>query len=205
MKRLMIVCMAVAAVALLLPGQAATQSDISESDHDLSGVGTSNEICIYCHTPHTAPGATDGPLWNHDASTQTGYQPYASATLDSTPSSPATYITKLCLSCHDGLMAVDAFGGLGGSTFMTGINKVGPDMRDDHPISITYDSALLLLDNELTTPVDGVVGLDLLPLFGPDEDQLECASCHDVHGAGFPFFLRATNAGSTLCLNCHTK
>jgi hypothetical protein len=46
-----------------------------------------------------------------------------------------------------------------------------------------------------------------------DGFEVECASCHDPHGvpsagAGssfIPTFLRVANAGSALCLTCHTK
>ncbi|MCL4470560.1 MAG: cytochrome c3 family protein [Sulfuricella sp.] len=34
---------------------------------------------------------------------------------------------------------------------------------------------------------------------------VECASCHDPHTSAQPTFLRMSNAGSALCLACHTK
>jgi len=37
-------------------------------------------------------------------------------------------------------------------------------------------------------------------------DSVECSSCHDVHnGTGFGALLKVDNAGSQLCLTCHTK
>jgi predicted CXXCH cytochrome family protein len=37
------------------------------------------------------------------------------------------------------------------------------------------------------------------------EPFVECASCHDPHTAANPTFLRISNAGSAVCLACHTK
>lgn len=38
-----------------------------------------------------------------------------------------------------------------------------------------------------------------------DQAFVECASCHDPHTSAQPTFLRMSNAGSALCLACHTK
>ena len=37
------------------------------------------------------------------------------------------------------------------------------------------------------------------------QPYVECASCHDPHSTTNPTFLRVSNAGSGLCLTCHTK
>lgn len=94
-------------------------SDVTHTKHNLGLTGPGPvtvdptkewmvEVCVFCHTPH---GATLGarPLWNRALSTAT-YTPYAATSLD------ATYIqgvlgqpggsSKLCLSCHDGTLAI---------------------------------------------------------------------------------------------------
>lgn len=38
-----------------------------------------------------------------------------------------------------------------------------------------------------------------------EEPYVECASCHDPHTSANPTFLRIDNAGSAVCLACHTK
>ena len=38
-----------------------------------------------------------------------------------------------------------------------------------------------------------------------DQAFVECASCHDPHSNTNATFLRVSNAGSGLCLSCHTK
>ena len=80
---------------------------------------------------------------------------------------------------------------------------MGTDLSDDHPISFTYDAALATADGELATPSGGTVGT--LPLFGASSDQMECATCHDVHDDTNGNFLLMDNTASALCLTCHNK
>ncbi len=40
---------------------------------------------------------------------------------------------------------------------------------------------------------------------GAAQPFVECASCHDPHTSAAPTFLRISNAGSAVCLACHTK
>ncbi|NOX43513.1 MAG: hypothetical protein GXP19_07250, partial [Gammaproteobacteria bacterium] len=112
---------------------AARISDVANTKHNFSAalspdlsagqsrsvVATSeSQICIFCHTPHGAAEAP-GPLWNRALSGAT-YDTYSSGSLDSAPSPGAslqqpTGTSKLCLSCHDGTMAVGAVNVLNGS------------------------------------------------------------------------------------------
>lgn len=181
---------------------------ISGSDHDFSGAGYgTNQICIFCHTPHNAnTTVADSPLWNH-AVTGATFTLYDSPTLDATTAQPGG-VSKLCLSCHDGTVAIDSYGAhVGTDKLVAGDGAyIGTDLSNDHPISFTYDAALATTDGELATPSGGTVGISAtkLPLFGT---KLECATCHDVHnGPGATgALLRMSNSGSALCLNCHVK
>ena len=182
------------------------------SKHDFSTAtwNTSGEICKVCHTPHGAVVMPSAPLWNHTLSTAT-YTVYSSPTLNA--GSPAGTLgqpsasSKLCLSCHDNTVAI------GGSTFIStvgtpvGYANLGTDLSNDHPVSFTYDAALVALDPGLkpvTSPSgigSGTIASSML--FG---GKMECASCHDVHnGAGIAHLLVKSNAASTLCLTCHAK
>jgi predicted CXXCH cytochrome family protein len=184
-------------------------AQIAGSAHDFSGQGWNpgGEICIVCHTPHNANTTVAGaPLWNHALSVVPNYVIYSSVTMNATVGQPSAS-SKLCLSCHDGTVALDSFGGTTGTNFMTGGALVGTDLSNDHPISITYDQALATADGGLFDPTATQSGLGgtitATMLFG---DQVQCASCHDVHNsAGLPFLLLKTNAGSALCLTCHNK
>jgi predicted CXXCH cytochrome family protein len=198
---------AVVAAVVLALAPALGRADLNGSGHDFSGEGWSGgEPCAVCHLPHDEDTGLAGlPLWNHQVTTAS-FSVYASATLNASVRQPDG-ISKLCLSCHDGTVALDSFGGASGSHFLSGKARIGSDLDDDHPISFSYDAELAAADSELYDPagrgsgLGGTVDADLL--FG---GKLECASCHDVHNqAGNRALLRVSNVGSALCLTCHRK
>jgi predicted CXXCH cytochrome family protein len=115
----------------------------------------------------------------------------------------------LCLSCHDGTVALENYGTTtNGTHFISGLNNIGTDLRNDHPISFIYDAALSAQDPGLWNPATHLSGIgsgtiQQTMLFN---DRLECASCHDVHNStGISSLLLKTNAASALCLTCHNK
>jgi len=173
------------------------------TDHDLSsrGWGT-DEICVFCHTPHNAKSEQLAPLWNHQSTTAT-YTLYSSSTLNAAPGQPAG-VSKACLSCHDGTVAIDSYANQTGTHNMTGGALMGTDLSNDHPISFTYDAALATADGGLVTPASSawVDGGHTLPLF---TSKMECGSCHNVHSNVNGDFLRKSNAASAMCLSCHNK
>ena len=195
------------AAALALP--AAAYGSLSGSAHDFTGKGWSGRaLCGVCHTPHhpdlTVPKA---PLWNHKVTTAT-YTLYSSPTIKARLSQPAHYGSKLCLSCHDGTVALDSFGGNKGTRFIDPGLTVGPNLRGTHPIGLIYDASLSAADPKLYNPstrvtaLGGTITHDLL--FGTG--NLECASCHDVHNTqNNASLLRITKNGSAICLTCHNK
>jgi len=147
---------------------------------------------------------------------------YSSATLDAgTPGQPDAS-SRLCLSCHDGSVAVDSFGGNTGTNFVTGDAAVGAGgaLGDDHPISITYNTALATADPGLFDPATTNVTIgaggtrtrtDTIQNAMLIADQVQCASCHDVHNTftvpgtfGEPL-LKVSRQNSALCLTCHNK
>lgn len=191
---------------------------IDGSPHDFVGLGwygSNDELCKPCHVPHNPnpgpTGTTAAPLWNHQITTNSGYVPYPSGgtisgTIDATPSG----VSKLCLSCHDGTVALDAFGTPpGNTTFITGAALVGEDLSNDHPIGITYTTTDGGgLNDPLTAPSGipggGTINDDLL-----FSTKVECASCHDVHdganqGASGNLLVKS-NTNSDLCTTCHNK
>ena len=179
------------------------------SAHDFSddSWNTSGQICLVCHTPHNADvSVSNAPLWNHETTNAT-FTTYSSATMDATTGQPDAS-SKLCLSCHDGTVAVDNFGNqTGGSHYLTGGPDIGTALSDDHPISFTYDAALAAVDDGLYDPsttnsgLGNTISSDML--IG---NQVQCASCHDVHnGSGIAKLLKISNNASALCLTCHKK
>jgi predicted CXXCH cytochrome family protein len=189
---------------MIVPFTAAAQG-VSTTAHDFSGDAwnTSGEICIVCHTPHDAGATADAPLWNHTTTTAT-FNTYDSATMNATPGAPSG-VSLMCLSCHDGTVAIDSFGTSPTTTIsVTGVFNKGTDLSNDHPISMIYDVADTGL-NPVTDPSGTVAGgdIDTDLLFG---GNVECASCHDPHDdAGVSNFLVKSNAASDLCLTCHAK
>jgi len=201
MKRLVNVVIGIAILSfspgIFAQGIAGSAHDFSSQDWNSSG-----EVCIVCHTPHNATtDVSNVPLWNHDVTSAT-FDLYSSSTLDGTTGQPDG-TTKLCLSCHDGTVAMDNFGGTtGGTELMTGDVLVGTDLRDDHPVSISYNTVEDAELHDVTDPIDGGGTVDDL-LFS---NNVECASCHDVHNTGgHASLLRISNEGSALCLSCHIK
>jgi len=224
LSRILRVGAVLSCVLVLLLQVLPARAEIASSHHDFSwGSLGGGEICAPCHTPHDADDSvTAAPLWNH-ALTASTFTLYSSDTLDATPGQPSG-VSKLCLSCHDGTVAIDSFGGDTGSSYVTGQGLTGTVLTGHHPVSFVYDATLASTDGELANPSSTSSGLgstianDLL-----FDGRLECSSCHDVHierntqgcsgchsAHGGPLYkeslsLRKSNASSALCLTCHVK
>ena len=220
------------ALAVIAPDVENTRHNLSASNATVAIAGSSfgatvkatseTQICVFCHTPHaaTSGGTVVAPLWNRALTTQTyAGKFYDSASLDATPKpgevSPgnpaggAGIGSKLCLSCHDGTLAIGTVGVLNnapGNIAMQGTNpvsggmpdgtmgantgftrKIGIDLTNDHPISFTYDAAQAARDGELYVPgAPGVAVANRVrgqprPQFPLIGGQLECITCHDPH------------------------
>ncbi|CAG0960954.1 hypothetical protein PHYC_00723 [Phycisphaerales bacterium] len=200
-------CMAIAG-ALTFAANAQPTSVVG-GPHNLSAGGpgrvravNESEVCIFCHAPHNA--APIRPLWNRSMPAD-AYSIYTSRALDAVPGQP-TGTSKMCLSCHDGTIALGAIvsrdmpiamaGGV--STIPTGPGHIGTDLRDDHPISFRFDSSLAGQDPHLRNPSS------LPPQVRLDANQeLQCTACHDAHDNSMGDFLVMQNSASQLCLSCH--
>lgn len=133
-------------------------------------VSNNDEICVFCHTPHS--GSLDGPLWNRpDAAPGGGWSHYNTATLETLgvlANRVPNNESMLCLSCHDGSVGVfrvinvpptdpgetnpieDQFGGnpdveisgFPGGRIGASVNVPDGtgDLSDDHPISFSYNN-----------------------------------------------------------------
>jgi predicted CXXCH cytochrome family protein len=193
-----------------LTGLAATASgQITGSGHDFSSYAWADgEICKPCHTPHNA--ITGLPrLWNHELTVAT-YQMHGGT---GTAADDFDVQSRLCLSCHDGTVALDSFGGQSGSSFISVGQNLGTDLTDDHPVgsdaeyppdpapswwagsfkdASTFPSAM-----RLKNWVDGN---------GDTQSVVSCMTCHNPHNRGnYDYMLQIDNSASALCLACHIK
>ncbi len=188
-------------------------ASVVDSPHNIfrrpQAASQNEEVCIYCHTPHNAnvDPADYGPLWNAGVQTRTDFTPYSSATLDAVIGDPLIGPSRLCISCHDGTIAVDI--ALGGNRRIAPPREIGDGatLASDHPVGFDYIAAAEL-DNEIrpaTASFSTGTIADFLFTSGSGE-IMTCATCHDVHewGPGRSF-LYVENDNSALCLACHIK
>lgn len=198
---------------------------ITDTKHNLSTTGTgtikstnNTEICVFCHTPHDAIKNNDIPLWNHALSAITDYGVYTSPTFNATDATNVglgtATVTNLCLSCHDGTVAINnlanpsnvgpAITTMTGTTadgkLPVGNSNLGTSLTNDHPVNFTYDDSLVTADGGTSLKAPGT--LTGVKLFSA---KVQCASCHDPHSSTNGAFLRVSMTGSALCFACHTK
>jgi predicted CXXCH cytochrome family protein len=195
-----------ALLLLIIPHS--VDAKVRGTKHDLSGRGKGggdgmDQICFFCHTPHTLQPVA--PAWNRAKPTII-YTPYWSPTLEARVGQP-TGTSKICLGCHDGTIARASVP----SPSKSDGRRIGPfglsqranltsDLSDDHPISFVYDSGLAVEDRELEDPATLPKEI-LLDANG----EMQCTSCHDPHSSTYPKFLAMNNAYSELCIACHDK
>ncbi len=163
MKKMFKQTLVFAALAMA-SGFAAAQ--ITNTPHNLTSTGpgpntqsNTDQICVFCHTPHGSNQNVEAPLWNkaNTATTFTTYSTQNSSTIDGAVLEVGS-VSLACLSCHDGTQAMDNMfnapgsgTGVGdgtagvsqnyswtGSNVVTGIANLGADLTNDHPIGIQY-------------------------------------------------------------------
>jgi predicted CXXCH cytochrome family protein len=139
-------------------------------------------------------------------------------------------VSMLCLSCHDGTTATNAYGYSGNSSPGKGTGGIfvgaratiggpvggGNDLSNHHPIGFNYDlaqgnddelapssAAGYLTHATLGTKANGPKTINELLWNG----NVECVSCHDVHNTknGGDKFTWVQDQQSAFCLTCHLK
>jgi predicted CXXCH cytochrome family protein len=248
---------------------------------DVFVTGT-DEICVFCHTPHGSNTTMSIPLWNKAKPASTTYTAYTSTggTMQGTaPTDLGSNMSLACLSCHDGTQAMDNMlnqpgqGGFNKNVYLNGarlgiqvnsdastsgaasgwyqgtndvaaaefnagdttdgklisgagVDFIGTDLSNDHPIGIAYAGGSCTTagantgcaDQDFNSIEAGLNGnyqvgsatagvKTAMRLYGTTiaSATVECASCHDPHSDAEATFLRTTNAASGVCLTCHVK
>ncbi len=196
----------------VVPGQS-----ISSSKHNLSATSgnairaaSEQQLCVFCHTPHSTVATSQ--LWNKQLSSVTTYNLYSSDYLTSIAYDSPVQInqkSKLCMSCHDGTIALGSVYNVPGTSAagtisMTGgvttmptasPGYIGTDLTNDHPVGFTFNPAQ---DPELqSAPAWNSVKLD--------NGRIECHTCHDPHDNTNGSLLRMSQTDAGLCVFCHNK
>ena len=227
--------------ALIIGGPHDLRSTVAGSGGTKTGVnGPSYALCNYCHVAHkfssevtAAGGSAKVPgqlLWNHTLSSSTAYSTYTSVTMQNkdiaslqpsgTPDSDVQNPSILCMSCHDGTVALNSTytGLLGNSGNGMPLNMVinPADANKTHPVNFTYDTTLAQATG-MRLP-SGPYGVDVnspssavVPLFA---GKMQCATCHEPHRGGTSdatghllfrnFKAVYTDAQGSWCLYCHS-
>lgn len=212
---------------------AARVSDIRNTKHNFSSTVTPNilgggdtrtvksqgesEICVFCHTPHGSNTVDKGPLWNREIPASSTYTVYSSGSIDSSIQQP-NGVSKLCLSCHDGSIAIGSVRNRAGSGGfqaaaipMTGTGSggvmapgegtgsgytrfLGKDLSNDHPISLTYNQALFTADTEMRDPTQNPIKVrGLTPRPGKQDIHLQPQNMANP----------TADTGQVQCVSCH--
>jgi len=181
-------------------------ADIVGSAHDFTPYGWSDgQICKPCHTPHHSITSVErAPLWNHELTVAT-YTLHDGTSGNATDDLDGRSV--LCMSCHDGTVALDSFGGNTGVQYILGDALLGTDLQDDHPLGsqgIYPDPPPSWFRNKNTFPSS--IRLEDMIVDGNPVQVVSCTTCHEPHKRGnFEHMLRISNSGSALCLTCHIK
>jgi hypothetical protein len=207
------------------PSGAAGQGGVAATRHNLSASGpgeiralNETEICKFCHIPHNA--VAPAPLWAHTLSKVQGYQTPRLRTADDTtePVPQPDGSSRLCLSCHDGTVALGDIGGRTRPIPMSGTRFLGPgrkgfigtDLSGSHPVSFVVPDG----DTDGVDP-ERDMGHKPLSIIRTDPavrldagGKMQCTSCHDPHSDRYfqagvvpRFWVKPTL--EEVCLTCH--
>ncbi len=182
-----------------------------KATNDAANNPRGQQICIFCHTPHSANVVGQAPLWNRSFSMQ-NFQRYTSSTLNIRHIANAQYgvgaqpngSSKLCLSCHDGVsklgvvfngpeifMVTDVISGL--ASFAPATNKM---LSGHHPVSFVYLTGFnsgsqtgsvlsgLPVTYRFMPQSSAMSGVNKVKLFDTNKNSngwMQCTTCHDPH------------------------
>ncbi len=219
-------CLSVAAAITALAGAAPAagqQESVAGTLHNLSVSGpgevrslSETEVCKFCHIPHNAE--TPVPLWGH-ALSQAQYEvPEIRTGGTAAPAPQPDGASRLCLSCHDGTVALGDITSEPRIIPMTAGDRltpgrpgyIGTDLSGSHPVSFVVPDGMTLAD-------DSESDMTLRPLsaIGGDPDvvldeagKMQCTACHDPHADRYyspgrvpRFWVKPTV--EEVCLTCH--
>lgn len=171
--------------------------------------------CQYCHAPHSGVDGSNGisgtPLWSQKLSSVQSYQQYTSSTMVNKTNSlpPLGSDSTLCLSCHDGTVALGTltpYGQISMSGSLAGTPAdLGTNLQSTHPFSFItpLQPASDIWPSLSASPPSTMDTTGHVQLIN---GNVECGSCHNPHVQNIDtsgMFLAIDNSQSALCLACH--
>lgn len=212
-----------AVVAAAAAPLAAQHERVADTVHNLSASGpgafrslTEPEVCKFCHVPHSA--AVPEALWSRRLSSERYETPeIRRGRPGAQPAPQPDGSSRLCLSCHDGTIALGDVVGEPEPIQMAGRGRLGPgdrgflgtDLSGSHPVSIAVTDSPSDFDD------DSDMSLRPLGAIRGDPDirldaagKMQCSTCHDPHSDRFfvpgrvpRFWVKPTL--EEVCLTCH--
>jgi len=180
----------------------------------VEGIAGHTDIgCSDCHVVSAGDmtvEASRGGIWSakHTRDAVPTFKVYSSPSFDAlgTDIGQPDGASRLCLGCHDG-----SYSGLRGRMSAFGFN----DLARSHPVSFTYNSALVLraprgtLNDPRSAPsrLGGSIAADLLD----ERGKMQCTSCHNIHSKRKGNSLLrydyspGSRSGSEMCRVCHNR
>lgn len=178
--------------------------------------GNLGSPCLYCHAPHSGingtPGVAGTPLWSQKLSSTPSYNVYTSTTMvnKTNTSPPLGSNSTLCLSCHDGTVALGTLTPYGqvamSGNLLNTPSDLGTSLQTTHPFSFVtpLQPAPDLLPSLSANPPSTADTTGAVHLIN---GNVECGSCHNPHVQNIDSssqFLVIDNSQSALCLACHS-
>lgn len=208
-----------------IPSTTYTVYSSNSLTQSISQPGAASLVCLSCHDGQQAvdaimnmPGSgryssAPNTAFLNTWSNPSGLGPFAHAGLKDGE----------CLACHASNAGIV---GTGAADFT--LAAIGTDLRDDHPVGVTFPTTNGDGTDWKTPGGSFVVGGRTTKYYDENSNgrmdkgeirlydsgsgpSVECGSCHDPHGvatSGSLFnatFLRKPNAASAVCLTCHSK
>ena len=197
---------------------------VAETLHNLSVSGpgeirarTETEVCKFCHIPHNT--AVPEALWSQELSNATFVTPEITMGRNQRLAAPQPDGTsRLCLSCHDGTVAMGKIAGRREPIALDVAQRLGPgrpgflgtDLSGSHPISFVLSEVDSGFDD--TSRDMGILPLQAIRASKSvkldEKDRMQCTTCHDPHSDRFydpgkvPRFWVSPSV-QEVCLTCH--
>ncbi len=178
--------------------------------------------CVACHVPGENSISNDNaPKW-FEASETKNFESF-SKNKNKIHSGYPSGESKLCLGCHDGIVAKEDenfYSATSENHFNGPSYPGGFSLNHSHPVSIPYNSYTAMKNKHLADPsfersgLGGTIEEDML-----ENGMITCTTCHNIHSVdegenamnnhfngsegGYTMTLKIPIQGSALCLTCH--